>query len=69
MPSVKLPRKVRESSRSRTNIYFRATTKAEGSKVARERYDLSLSGLCNQLIDREIRTKGGLLHARLSSRT
>jgi len=48
---------------SRTNIYFKLVNKTEGRKLARKRYGLSLSGLCNRLIEREIHTKGGLLHA------
>jgi len=49
---------------SPTNLYLSATMCAEGRRIAKERYDMSLSELVAALLKREMNLKKGLLNLR-----
>lgn len=47
-----------------TNLYLSAAVKDEATKIAHERYHLSLSELVERLLTRELGLKRGLLNKR-----
>jgi len=49
---------------SPTNLYLSETTRAEGTRLAKERYGMSLSELVESLLVREMQLKKGLLNLR-----
>ena len=54
----------RGRSGSPTNLYLSETTRAEGTRIAKERYGMSLSELVESLLKREVSLKKGILNLR-----
>lgn len=64
-PLFPVPAKI---AKMRTNVFLERRVKSEIGKVARMRYGFSASELINGLMKRELKLKGGLLNAKLSTR-